>query len=690
MRMKRHTQQPKTCFRRLCQLRMMLSVHVILLISIHISFAQSGEQIGTIRTAPDTATINKLMDAAYLVRETSSDSAGAIYQQALRMSEATGYKMGMAKSLYGIGRFYNIKNQQQKSVESLRSCIAYCDSSLEGNELRASAHILMSESFYYSGRFDSCAWYRYEALNIIETKRIQNPMMQMRVYGKLLQFWLNAHQDIRNDPYVQELASHIDKLEKIAVQTHDSTLLLHAYFQKAGYFSNTGRPDSARIYCMKNLALGEAKGNFSVSMRVSSLLNIGLTYMEQKQPEAAIPWYKKGLAAIPVQDKATDRYRIFAHIFLGEAWCMQHKYAEAIGITKPALERANELNILSITDHACQTLADSYEAIGDFKQAAIYRKKYADVRDSIMKTERLELVYNVEMKNRISEKNKQLAEQQLAIVRQQNTLKNKNIFIWGISAGLLVISIISFLVYRNNRNRQKLQAQKINTMQQEMEINRLKGVISGEEKERSRIARDLHDGMGGTLGSIRGQLSMIYRKHKTDDVNADFIEVMALLEEAAAELRKTAHNLMPEILLQEGLAKATALFCERISKGQTLAIQFESWGETQPLAPDFELMAYRIIQELIHNIVKHAQATEANVQLVFHEKQLCVTVEDNGRGIPVTPGGQVDGMGLKTIRERVHSLHGQIDIQSEPGNGTSIYIEFNIPAPRHVAEKVCI
>jgi signal transduction histidine kinase len=171
------------------------------------------------------------------------------------------------------------------------------------------------------------------------------------------------------------------------------------------------------------------------------------------------------------------------------------------------------------------------------------------------------------------------------------------------------------------------------------------------------------------------------RKYKTAHTNDDFTELMQMLEEASADLRKTAHNLMPEILLQEGLAKASLLFCERVRKGHSLQINTEIWGKVRRLPGDVELTTYRIIQELIHNILKHAGASQALVQIVFHESQLCITVEDNGRGMPADDSHR-DGIGLRTIRERVKLLNGQIDTVSTPGEGTSVYIELNLAATK--------
>ncbi|HEY1200260.1 MAG TPA: ATP-binding protein, partial [Niastella sp.] len=415
----------------------------------------------------------------------------------------------------------------------------------------------------------------------------------------------------------------------------------------------------------------------SPSMTIATLLNIGLTYMDDKLPERALEYYQKAIDEIPEERRSEYRYFIFARIFQGEAYSMQHNWKKAIAVTEPALEKANSLKIIHLIDHAHKTLADAYEGLGLYKKANEHRKDYSLLRDSLQISQKLEMMYDMEVKYRISDKDKQLAQKELAIERNESRIRSKNFWIIAISAGFVLILAISILIYRNNYHKQTLQAEKIRNLRQDLQIASLQAMVNGEEKERSRIARELHDGIGGTLAAIRLRVSAMVRKHKTVQTSDDFNELTQMLEEASADLRKTAHNLMPEILLQEGLARASTLFCERVRKGHSLQINTEIWGKVRRLPGDVELTAYRIIQELMHNILKHARATQALVQIVFHDTQLCITVEDNGRGMP-EDGGPKEGIGLRTIRERVKLLNGQIDTVSTPGQGTSVYIELDL------------
>jgi signal transduction histidine kinase len=628
----------------------------------------------------DTNSVNEVIKKADALREEAIDSAMVLYNQAMRACQLLQYKWGMAKVLFGISRCYNNKEQKESSVYYARRALDLCPDDVRGHELIASVYLALSEIYYYQNRYDSCSYYRYTALRELESNKVTNPRAQIGVLCSILQFWLNAHEDIHNDLYIREVVQRINNIERTALATNDSTLLLKIYFHKGGYYNNIGQNDSARYYCERHLQLGQAL-KASPSMTIATLLNIGLTYMDDKRPEAALQYFKKALTEIPLQRRDENRYVIFADIFQGEAYAMQHDWKKAIAITEPAMAKANSFQIVHLMDHAHKTLADAYEALGQYKKANEHRKQYSLLRDSVQRIQKLEMIYDMEVKYRLSDKDKQLAQQELAIERNESRLKTKNFWIIAISASFILILAIGILIYRNNFHKQTLQAEKIRNLRQEIQIASLQAMVNGEEKERSRIARELHDGIGGTLGAIRTRVSAMVRKYKTAQTNDDFTELMQMLEEASADLRKTAHNLMPEILLQEGLAKASLLFCERLRKGHSLQVNTEIWGKVRRLPGDVELTAYRIIQELMHNILKHAGATQALVQIVFHDSQLCITVEDNGRGMPVDDAHR-DGIGLRTIRERVKLLNGQIDTVSTPGEGTSVYIELNLAATK--------
>src|SRR5690606_33598064 len=131
----------------------------------------------------------------------------------------------------------------------------------------------------------------------------------------------------------------------------------------------------------------------------------------------------------------------------------------------------------------------------------------------------------------------------------------------------------------------------------------------GEEKERARLAKELHDGLSGLLGTIKLRLSAFSGLLVPEDQNKSFSEALGLLDEANSEVRRISHNLMPELLLKYGLIEGLQNYFNNINASGTLNITLQSYGLNGRLPSSLELTVYRIIQELINNIIKHSDAT---------------------------------------------------------------------------------
>lgn len=153
-------------------------------------------------------------------------------------------------------------------------------------------------------------------------------------------------------------------------------------------------------------------------------------------------------------------------------------------------------------------------------------------------------------------------------------------------------------------------------------------------------------------------------------------EGMTMLEDIGDEIRKTAHNLLPPALLRQSLPDAVRAYCNSIQEGSNLQVDLQCYGEFEQVSQDFKLNIYRITQELLRNIVAHAHATEALVQLVVNGHILALTVEDNGIGF--SKDQSTTGMGVHNLQTRVAALNGHCAIESEPGKGTSVFIEFDL------------
>jgi two-component system, NarL family, sensor kinase len=204
--------------------------------------------------------------------------------------------------------------------------------------------------------------------------------------------------------------------------------------------------------------------------------------------------------------------------------------------------------------------------------------------------------------------------------------------------------------------------------------------LQGEESERRRLARDLHDGLGGLLSGVKLNLMNLKKGNYTltHEFENNFNNALNLLDNTIGELRRVAHNMMPESLVKFGLKDSLQDFCSQVNGGNKINIQFQFFGEGKRLDNSLENAVYRISQELINNSLKHAEANELIVHIIQDVSRIHLSVQDNGKGFNLDKLDTAKSAGLKNIRARVESFNGTIDIVSVPGKGTEISVEFII------------
>jgi two-component system NarL family sensor kinase len=167
----------------------------------------------------------------------------------------------------------------------------------------------------------------------------------------------------------------------------------------------------------------------------------------------------------------------------------------------------------------------------------------------------------------------------------------------------------------------------------------------------------------------------------TPDNMAVFQRSLDMIDTSIKELRRVAHNMMPEMLVKFGLDEALKEYCNSVNSTKLITVRYQSFGMENPAKrPDssVEIIIYRVVQELLNNTMKHASATEALVQLVREGNRLNVLVEDNGKGFDTALLEKQTGAGWTNIRSRIEYLKGQLELSSDPGKGTTVNIELNI------------
>jgi len=239
---------------------------------------------------------------------------------------------------------------------------------------------------------------------------------------------------------------------------------------------------------------------------------------------------------------------------------------------------------------------------------------------------------------------------------------------------ILIISLLigSILLWFLFRQRQKRIQQQLVTIQKEQEVLTLESLIAGEEKERLRIAKELHDGVNGDLSAIKYKLSSLLKMN-----NEVINEAVTMIDNSCQQVRAISHNLVPPSLKDFNLIEAINNYCENMNSTHEPDISFQHIGDAIDLNKKVEVNIFRIIQELVTNAIKHANAKVIDVQISNRNNIILVTVEDNGKGYDTnTKTG--DGIGLSNIKSRIEYLNANLDVfTNETGTSNTIEIDLS-------------
>jgi two-component system NarL family sensor kinase len=393
------------------------------------------------------------------------------------------------------------------------------------------------------------------------------------------------------------------------------------YFQQANY--------ATALRYLLNAEVGFKK--LGAKRELGALCNaIGLCYFELKQLPVAKIYLEKGLTAATAE-----------------------KHQEHIADSYNALYRYYKLtgnSALALSNHE-KWLAqkDSMDVIANFDKLAEVTRKY----ETEKKEQEIKLL------------NKENTIQRLSIARQKTTL--------GI-VGASSIALLAFggLLYNRNKNKQKILMQEQQLAQRAELTN---AVIEAEEKERTRIASDLHDGVGQLFSAVKMNLNGLFERVDMPRDEDRFLaeKTLALVEESCKEVRYISHQMMPNMLLKSGIASDVKSFIEKIDS-EKLKVRVEANGFKDKLESNVEIVLYRVIQEAVNNVIKHARASLLDIKLNRDASGISASITDNGVGFDTTKVESSGGIGLKNIAARVEYLKGTVDYRSAPGAGTSLRV----------------
>lgn len=349
--------------------------------------------------------------------------------------------------------------------------------------------------------------------------------------------------------------------------------------------------------------------------------------------------------------------------------------AGALRSLQPCVEVAQNTGsreyLLAIWD----MLARAHALQGNFNAAYTFSNRHQHLKDSIFNLEQTRIIS--EMNARFDNAALRDSLQQAEIARNRAELRQKNLLNYLLGGALLAGVLIAYLLFRNYRAgvEKRVQAERMAALEKQREADQLRSMINGEEQERKRIAQELHDGLGTLLATVKLQFNAVQNERPDIDSVKSYQKADNLLDEACTEVRKISYNLMPAILQQYGLEYALQDLCEGINRSGRLDVSFIPYGLDYNFDDQTAVSVYRIVQELVKNTLRHAEASELIVQLSVEDDALNIVVEDDGQGFDPAEKLQNPGIGLQSIQSRLALLGGKMEVESSPQAGATFTID---------------
>jgi signal transduction histidine kinase len=615
------------------------------------------------RQPPDTAAVAACFDYGDRYYPEQPDSAAFYYRKGLALAQQLHYLRGIARFTSYYINILNLRGDYARGLYlATQSAVIY--KALKDDRNLPIALNNIGNQHHEMGNFQAAADHYLQALALAE--KTGNITVLNKLYNNLASIFLSMEDYEKSHLYASRACD-------LARQRRDTPRMASALVNLGFAQTKMGRYHQGEATFMEVIQLGRYLGDSSYVM--DGLINSGSIYSDMNQHFKALRQYEKTMA---ITDNYPDQdYRLYAQLGYAQELLKTGQPVRADSVIVPTIAMARRMEAKDELRQTYLTAAEIKEALHQPAQALQYRKQYEALNDSLLGASTRKHVEQLEIAYQTAEKDKELAQKKLLLSQKDVQLQSRAKWQAISLLSTALLGALALMIWLRYRHRRKLHDQQLQTIEKERTVQVLEALMQGEEKERVRLSKDLHDGVGGLLSAVKMHFSAIRKEQDTLQKNPAYAHAIGLLDDAITDIRKTAHNLMPETLYRLGLQAAIQNFCNNISYSGTLQVSFYTMGEIGRFKPNFELSVYRIVQELVNNIIKHSRANEALVQLTQNEMLLAITVEDNGVGFN-QQSAQQGGNGLVSLQSRIRALNGNIAINAADGHGTTAYIEFDV------------
>ncbi|RYF91955.1 MAG: tetratricopeptide repeat protein [Chitinophagaceae bacterium] len=623
------------------------------------------------------------------------------YQRAEKLYAKTNNKHGLSTVYHSIGTAYNDKGDKDLAVEYLLKSLKLQEQLADKSQLRSTQNNLGRVLVDVKNYPEAIRYYEQSMQTSLQNSDWRNLGITQ----------VNVANIYANQSDYKSAVSYLENA-LVNLKKADYRRGIQAVYNNLGAINlRLGNYDQAILQL--NAALDHAKASQSLSGVALIEQNIAYGYAGLKKYDDALAWYNKAEAT--AISSGADPFT-FGEIYNHRASLdsAMSNYASALNyrtrfvnvnnqvlnekISKQVLElqtkydtekKEYRINMLSKSD-SIKSLQIANQQLDIKEKLLLISNQNLSLLDASlqMAQDSLDLIAKSQiiLQNELEFTQKQKIIQDLDKQKQIQTLllhnkslevSKKNFIIIGISVVTLLLGLYGYSFYKKRSLQQKALMQAELAKQQEAATI---AILTAEEKERKRIASDLHDGVGQLMTAAWLNLQAAQDQLPTQDAAYGNLlsKTMLLVNESMKEVRAVSHNMMPNALLKKGLVNAIKEFIHQLDAA-VISINLQTDGLKLSLPSHTETILYRVIQESVNNVVKHAGASRLDISIFNDAAGTDVLIEDNGKGFDVQAAlAKENGLGLQNIVSRIQYLHGTVDWDSTPGNGTVIAI--HIPA----------
>lgn len=603
-----------------------------------------------------------MLDLGEYMINTSIDSAIAINDQSFAIADRKGYQEVILRYISTQSYLYNFLGNFEKGL-SLN--LKGLDIVKKNGDKAKTISMLGNTgiSYSYLNEYNKALEYLQQSLQLAE--EIGDVLRITKINGVMGGVLNNMSKSVSMDSTLLSKAiDYHQKALKLARQLNDSMLISDNLNGIALGYNNMEQTEKAKPYVLESVAISEKIGLTSnYAFALSTLSKI--LRMEGKVEEA-ISHAEKAVSVN--QELGSVMGVVLSLKELAFNYEGAEKYAVALEKISEAERLAQENEMHYVLDGIFINKAAYLSKVKDYKSAYDYLLKGHTMADSLRGLEIKTQIHELEKKYETAKKEQEI----LKLTTKQ---KINRWIIFALVFAFVTFSIIALSTYRNIKYKNQIIEQEKEKLKADQKLQATASIIKGQEEERHRLAKDLHDGLGGMLSGLKYTLNNMGENVILTGQNVKTFEgALNMLDQAISEMRKVSHNMMPESLIRFGLDETLKDYVAKLNASLPMKIHYQSYHYHKS-DQALEISIYRILQEIINNAVKHAEASDLFIQLDYKGGSISITAEDNGKGFDLKDKSKWNGIGLKNIADRVDYMNGTIEIHSTLGQGTLIVIE---------------